>query len=118
MTPIEFRKSVHEVYKKALAAQSTWVSFSDSANRIFQETSVFGSDGGRDFIETNINEIYKTITRAAQSKQQNITISPHNFGTKALEGAASALKELTDMQVELNDKTINIIWAKNVIDLL
>ena len=109
---------MHDAYKRALAAQSTWVSFSDSADRIFQEATVFGSDGGRDFIETNINDIYKYITRAAQSKQQSIQVNPYKFGNKALEGAVNSLKELTHMEVDLNGRSINITWERNVIDLV
>lgn len=114
MTPEEIKAKVQEAYVRALADHNVQRQRYQSSgiDDLFRDVKLYGREAGIDFAETNLDRIVQEAIETAQCKAPALEMTVYGFGRAALDGMAHALREFTDLKVEVHrTTTVRLIWA-------
>jgi len=110
MSPEEIKSKIQSEFIKSLNNTNSMYS-RNSYFPLFQDVRLYGYDSGRDFAETHISEIVEEAVQTAKTKKTELELSPYRFGTKAIDGFADGLRELTSLKVDIKGSKVVIIWG-------
>ena len=112
MSSQEIKARVQEAHRKAMANFSMQMSRSPSIHHLLRDVRLFGGDAGRDFVETNLENIVREAVAVAECKLTFMDIPVHGFGKAAIHGMAQALRELTGLEVDVSGSAVRLVWAR------
>lgn len=95
-----------------MANSSMHMSRSSGIHHLFRDVRLFGADAGKDFVETNMENIVREAVGMAECKLASLEIPAHGFGRAAIEGMAQALRELTALEVDVSGNVVRLVWAR------
>ena len=114
MTPQEIKAKVQGAYVRALQNRSMMYSMRSSRiDHLFRDVKLYGRDAGADFVDTNLDRLVEEAVGVAGCKQPCLEMQVWGWGRAALEGLAQALRDGTDLKVEVAGSTVQLIWAED-----
>lgn len=111
MTPGEIKGKIQGAYTSAMSNRSMQMSRGSNIHYLFRETRLYGRDAGTDFVETNLGQIVQEAVSMAECRSPSLEIPAHGFGRAAVEGMAQALRDLTDLNVDVSASGLRLVWA-------
>lgn len=74
---------------------------------------LYGRDAGTDFVETNLSQFIEEAVGMAECKQPSLELQVYGWDRAALAGMAQALRDRTDLKVEVVGTTVRVIWGED-----
>lgn len=86
---------------------------SSRIDHLFGDVKLYGRDAGADFADTNLDRLVEEAFGVAGCKQPHLELQVYGCGRAALDGMAQALRDGTDLKVEVTSSTVQLIWAED-----
>lgn len=113
VTAREIKDRVQGAYVRALQNRSMYSMRSSRIHDLFRDVRLYGRDAGTDFVDTNLGRLVEEAVGTAGCKQASLELQVYGWGHGALDGMAQALRERTDLKVEVTGTTVRLIWAED-----
>jgi hypothetical protein len=113
VTPQEIKTRVRGAYVRALQNSTMYSTWGSRIDDLFRDVKLYGRDAGTDFVETNLGRIVEEAVRMAGCKRPCLELQVYGCGRAALEGMAQALRDGTDLKVDVAGPTVRLVWSED-----